>query len=273
MSILNKFRSLKRSIQNLKIKKTCEKVARELSAILSNHSNEIPCLIVSYNNGIYVENTVKQLEKYNIKPIILDNNSTDKKSLESLESLLNSDRAYVVFSDKNLGHMIGFMAPIYDTLPELFAYTDPDLQFSDKLPDDFLVQLAELTEQYKCYKAGFALDLLDGEKIIDFQSTIRPSKPPFINIPYSTRSYESRYWRKRLIHEKLEIYEASIDTTFAVYRKSNYFGVFFDAVRVAGDYTAIHLPWFPERDLFDSEALKNYLASNKSSHLDINKFK
>jgi hypothetical protein len=63
------------------------------------------------------------------------------------------------------------------------------------------------------------------------------------------------------------MYLADIDTTFAVYRKSNYQGhLRSPAIRVAGDYTAIHLPWFLNLDIITELEKQQYLQKNKSTH-------
>lgn len=62
------------------------------------------------------------------------------------------------------------------------------------------------------------------------------------------------------------MYASPIDTTFAVYRKQNYFGDFHNAIRVAGDYSAIHLPWFIELDLMNDADRDIYNKSNVSSN-------
>lgn len=63
----------------------------------------------------------------------------------------------------------------------------------------------------------------------------------------------------------LKCYAAKIDTTFAVYRKSNFRYDFYDGVRVAGAFSAIHLPWFPELDIMTAEEKASYLDKNNIS--------
>jgi hypothetical protein len=90
-------------------------------------------------------------------------------------------------------------------------------------------------------------------------------KPFVFQKSYTIQEWESQFWRRRLPHESLEIYAERIDTTFAVYRKSNYRNDFYDAVRVAGDYSAIHLPWFPKLDIMTDAQRRQYLKKSKSS--------
>ncbi|HIO90613.1 MAG TPA: glycosyltransferase family 2 protein [Campylobacterales bacterium] len=255
--IFNKYR-------DNKLKKDSINLASDIKNALENCADEIPVFIVSYNNGIYVENTINQLQSFGITPIIIDNNSTDLTSLKILKKIKNNHTAQVVFSDKNFGFMVGFLNHIYPLLPEVFAYSDPDLQFNKNLPDDFLSKLASLTKKYSVYKAGFALELLEEETIIDQVINKMRGVPMIYNQEFSVREWESQYWRIPISHDNLILYSAPIDTTFAVYKKSNYNG-FFDAIRVAGDYSAIHLPWFPRLDLMAESNKREYLKGNNSS--------
>ena len=248
------------------IAKKTEEITNELKIILQNSSNKIPVIIVSYNNGVYVDNTVKQLNTFNIEPIIIDNNSSCENTLKVLNELKTKSLASVIKSKHNHGHMVGFLKPIYDLLPDVFAYTDPDLQFNENLPENFLDVLAELTNEFPVFKAGFALSLENNGPIKDTRYPKYHYKPIHFERNFTIKEFESMFWTYRLMHKHLELYGADIDTTFAVYRKSNFFGNFYSAVRVAGDYSAIHLPWFEDLELFSEEDKKNYNKKNISSN-------
>lgn len=261
-------RHLKDFRHNLRLKKT-QKLSRKLVAQLNKilpQCSGIPIIIISYNNGIYVKNTCEQLDKLAIKPIIIDNNSTDKKTLDILIALSNSNKAYIALSSYNFGHEVGFIEPVYKLLPDVFAYTDPDLQFNNNLPENFLNILSDLTTEFSVFKAGFSLAL---EIEAEFKDTTFHSchhKPIFFEKTLTIKEFESRYWKNRLQHNNLELYASPIDTTFAVYRKQNYIGNFHSAVRVAGDFSAIHLPWFKDLDLMTDNDRDIYNKKNTSSN-------
>ncbi len=258
-------RSLRDKFKSNRLKKQCAQLEQQLGDALKKCTDDIPILIVSYNNGVYVDNTVRQLLKFNLNPIIIDNHSDDPDTLKTLNNLRLSKNAQVAFSSNNFGHFVGFIDPIYALLPEVFAYTDPDLEFNENLPADFMSVLSELTQKHSVYKAGFALDLKENAIIKEVLLNVTEKKP----IPYSRnftiREWESQFWRLRIAHDSLEIYAAGVDTTFAVCRKSNYIGRFFDGIRVAGNYSAIHLPWFPELDLMGDKEREKYMKKNKST--------
>ena len=112
------------------------------------------------------------------------------------------------------------------------------------MPTDFLETLSGLTARYKVYKAGLALPVYPEQELTK-QTKKRHKTDPF---PYheniTVTDWERQHWRFPLIDDRYTLYAAPVDTTFAVYRKSNYIGNFFDAVRLSGeDFDAIHLPW------------------------------
>ena len=225
----------------------------------------IPILVICYNNGIYVENMANQLRQLNQNPLIIDNNSDDASTLQTLGRLEQNGVATVIYSTKNFGHMVGFQDPIYNVLPDVFAYTDPDLQFNPNMPPGFLDTLSDLTAQFSVYKAGLALQLPEGLETIDASFVRRWTYPFEGRRTYSIRSHEERFWRFKLEHATLDLWHAEIDTTFAVYNKKHFHGKFLEAIRIGGLYGCIHLPWFPQLDLFSPEQKKTYLKGNLST--------
>lgn len=253
-------------LKNWFFKKENHQMIKDLSEIL-NHQNkdQIPVLIVCYNNGVHVLNMVEQLNKFKIIPIIINNASTDTETLLTLNKIKDLGLAHLIHSKKNFGHLIGFRDSIYALLPEVFAYTDPDLQLNENLPNDFLWQLAAITNKYSVYKAGFALTLLASEQMIDNHHLKIKFRPFTFKKEFNVLEWEKRFWRFKLNNQEYDLFQADIDTTFAVYRKSNFSGNFFDAIRVAGNFEAIHLPWYPNLDLIDSNQKKIYTHKNLSS--------
>ena len=240
-------------------------VGQRVRAALAHLTDEIPCFIVCYNNASHVEQMVAQLNSMGISPIILDNASTCAQTNVLLDAM-HQNHCYVVQVGRNLRHKVGFLPGIFECMPEVFAYTDPDLSFDQQLPRDFLQTLRSLSLEYGVFKAGCALTL-DADEI-NKQLTISRYKSgsrPYERT-YSVLDWESRYWRFKLQRaDDLEVYAAPLDTTFAVYNKGNYRGSFMDAVRIAGDYAATHLPWYPRLDNMSVSERAAYLKSNKSS--------
>lgn len=259
------FKNFRHTLRLKKTKILSSKLVDQVRKIIPNIT-DIPVIVVSYNNGVYVHNMCKQLNKLNIKPVVIDNNSNDKKTLATLNGLSERGNAFIAYSSYNFGHGVGFIEPVYKLLPDIFAYTDPDLQLNDNLPKNFLDILAMLTDRYSTFKAGFALSLDINKPLKKTKFHSIHYKPIFFEKNLSIREFESKYWKFKLDDDEFEIYTAPIDTTFAVYRKENYTGDFHHAIRVANNFSAIHLPWFDDIDILDSNDKTSYLKNNKSSN-------
>lgn len=227
--------------------------------------DKIPVILISYNNARYLEFSIQQYQKFNLKPIVIDNASSDLVTRELLAKFDSDKSAIVVRSNHNFGHMVGFSTPVYDELPIYFAYSDPDLLFNPELPPDFMQVLSKLTDHFQVFKAGFALGI-DGIGKLKENRTWKKVKSPIpFEKNYSIKEWESRFWAIRVQHPELEIYAAPIDTTFAVYNKSNFCFDYMSAVRVAGKFTSVHLPWFEDLDIMTDDDLARYKIQNKSS--------
>jgi hypothetical protein len=237
----------------------------QLRSFLSARDGEIPVFIICYNNGKYVANFVEQLARFSIVPIVIDNASKDSATLMQLTHLEKSKRISLLRMRRNYGHKVGFLPGIYESFPEIFAYTDPDLALSGELPHDFLTQLEAVTRLFKVFKAGLALQIPDGLEVISKKYQKLKFKPIRYQREYSVVEWEDQYWVKKLQHDSLEVYSAAIDTTFAVYNKNEYTGDFFSAVRVGGVFSCIHIPWFPQLDIMSKGDRRRYMVANKSS--------
>jgi hypothetical protein len=116
---------------------------------------------------------------------------------------------------------------IYDTLPNKYILTDPDLEFNKNLPNNFIEEMINISTYYEAEKVGFALliDANDIRNVISFGKSII--------------DFEKQYWMCKFYYPKHELYSAAIDTTFCLINKNNKGGHY----RIAGDYTCKHLPW------------------------------
>lgn len=240
-------------------------IGKNIKQALSTINDPIPCFIVCYNNHSYVKRMVEQLNSKGLTPIILDNNSHSAVTRDFL-SKIHMNGARVVYVGKNLRHKIGFLPGIYEWMPEVFAYTDPDLLFDAKLPTNFLNVLRDLTVEYSVFKAGMALSIIHEELDLDLAILKRYYSSIYLDEKLTVADWESQFWRFRLLRDDdLIIYAAAVDTTFAVYNKKNYHGSFMDAVRVAGNYSAIHVPWYPNLNNMTREEHAAFYTKNKSS--------
>jgi glycosyltransferase involved in cell wall biosynthesis len=211
--------------------------------------SDTPIIVPVFNNPTYTRNMLGQLRRFDLHNIyLIDNGSTS----EEMQAFLDEAErlAIVVRTGQNRGPRdIVLSAASYECLPDVFCVTDPDLEFSPTLPEDFLAQLLSLTRKYKVGKAGMALRIDDSELMHDRKFRANGGS-------YHATEWEHQFWRDRIGHldDENPIYRANIDTTFALYDK-RFFSPnnFYDAIRVAGNFTCRHLPWYRESRIGASE--------------------
>lgn len=217
----------------------------------------IPVYIIAYNNLYHVSKMVSQLEKYTQNIFIIDNNSNYPKLLEYYEKEF---KYKLIRMEKNEGHLV--FLKLMDTFPEYFVVTDPDLEFNENMPLDFLDQLVSLAKKYDTAKMGLALSISDSDE--------------FVPGPYHGRlnivDWENQFWKNRISNKKYELYEADIDTTFFVGNKKRLIEYYRDIsdkkglIRVAGNFTCKHLPWYKENWIhYPNDELSYYNTANCST--------
>jgi FkbM family methyltransferase len=202
---------------------------------------DIPIIIICYNNYLYVKNTLDQVSKINkeyYKNIqILNNKSTCVNTIDFLNNvdvkvINNLDNNGPWISSDNNKH-------IYDVLPNKFILTDPDLKLNENIPSNFIEILSYLSDKYGTSKIGFALDISDFEKF--YKGEYHKGR--------SIYYWEKQFWINKIQNDNYELYKADIDTTFCLINKDNLSKHDYQ-VRIAGNFTAKHLPWYIENDIY-----------------------
>jgi FkbM family methyltransferase len=143
---------------------------------------------------------------------------------------------------------------LYNILPDKFILTDSDLEFNKKLPSNFIEILSQLSNEQNAYKIGFALDISDFDKM--FQGIYCFNKTIY--------EWELQNWNKdlKIDHPTFDLFKTGIDTTFCLINKT-----VADSrvtIRVAGDFTAKHIPWYIENPIYTSEELVNLAKKSKN---------
>ena len=210
----------------------------------------IPIIVISFNNGRYVNHMVEQLRRFaaltDIR--ILDNCSTDPETLAYLESA----PVTVLRNTTNVGPWISPTnnAELYASLPDMFVLTDPDLELNPALPPTFIQSMIDVARRHNASKVGFALDISTPELFL---------QGPYVGAG-TIADHESQFWRHPIPDEPLELYRAPVDTTFCVINKR-----FVDHgsrhIRIAGNFTAKHLPWYTTNPLYSVADLRASLGS------------
>ena len=249
-------------------------------------SQDIPIVIICYNNYRYVENTLSQIlrinKEYYKNIIILNNASTCEDTIEYLRKLgsgsgssdgSGSGSDGVVSIINNIGNFGPWIAAdnnshIYNVLPNKFVLTDPDLKLNENIPSNFVDILATLSDKYKTTKIGLALDITEHHKFYQTAEYMA-------NL--SIYDWEKRFWIDRIEDADYVLYKADIDTTFCLINKDNVAAAAVAAaaaaaaatayiqIRVAGNFTAKHIPWYIDNEVYN--IYDNYSACINTTHI------
>ena len=219
----------------------------------------IPTVIISWNQLSFVKNMVEKLKKYKNPIIILDNNSTFKPIFNYYKEIKEElgEKITIKLLKENYGSNV--YLKIKHRLPKVFMLSDPDIDINEKMPENFAEILFKLSNKYRVYKVGLALELKDKEK---FVRCAQKGNPLY--------KYQLRYWKDKIPNKDYELYRAAVDTTFCLVNsryKVKGINPIMPAIRIAGNFTARHLPWYKNllKDMIPSDELYMYFKNNKSS--------
>lgn len=218
--------------------------------------SNIPIIINNLNRLSTTKKLVEDLMKLGYNNIhILDNNSTYPPLLYWYNDLQLEGKVTVKLFDKNYGQLAlwnsGYIAKFKDELR--IVYTDSDIELNAGSKEGFIEELVEYSIQMQS-KVGLALQIDD---------------LPETELGDRVRKHEAQFWEKR--RGITRTYKAYIDTTFAVIDPNKPFT--YEALRVAGDFTARHMPWYTdwsnmtEEEKYVLEHLDNKHSTYKGYYL------
>ncbi len=174
---------------------------------------------------------------------ILDNDSK-YPGCKTLYRILEEKGVKVHYIEANSGSLAlwntGYINQFYNE--PYIVYTDSDITLGRDCPNNFIERLVEVSKKYNYHKVGLAL---------------RIDNLPDTTYGNIAREHESKFWINEL--EK-DLYKSDIDTTFAIIDPQKPFT--YEAIRVAGDLTANHLPWYNQDPLSEEE--KYVIKHNES---------
>lgn len=188
---------------------------------------DIPVVINNRNRYTYLLRLIGWLEEAGMKKIIiLDNDSTYPPLLGYYARTPHR----VVKLGANVGHHALWKSELYKEIESgFYIYTDPDMVPVDDCPKDLVAYLLRQLAKYSpIEKIGIGL------KIDDL--------PDHYSGKQKVLEWESRYWTLPVADG---IYNAEVDTTFALYRPfTNGAQWVAPAYRTGPPYIAYHLPWY-----------------------------
>jgi len=230
---------------------------QKINKLFPNWKN-IPFVTISYNSLTFIKNFIDQLKRFPNPIIIIDNASTYKPLKSYFMNIKHElrDRITIHQLDYNYGHTVYLQRK--DLLPSIYILSDPDLELHKDMPLNASEVLLKLSEQYKAYKVGSALDLSDKDNFIQCKNYTRGK---------SIYDWESQFWEYPINNKKHELYNADIDTTLCLvnlkFKDNN------KNIRVAGNFTAKHLPWYKDyiKKNVPLDEIKEWKKNNKSSSI------
>lgn len=189
----------------------------------------IPIIINNFNRFNTTKKLVKDLLCLGYTDLhILDNGSTYPPLLEWYET-----NPCIIERLSNMGNLAIYNSDYINKFKGWVAYTDSDIQLGKNTPKEFIERMIEVAEKYNYNKVGLAL---------------RVDNLPDTEYALLAKLWESKYWTKMV--EK-DIYEADVDTTFCIIKVGQPFQ--YQALRIAGDLTAEHIPWYKDYNNLDDE--------------------
>lgn len=231
------------SIDVLKLKFKRKFAFKNLNIIKNNHS--IPIIINNRNRLYDLRKLLDYLESKDFKQIlIIDNQSTYLPLIEFYK-----DTKYEVHRlQTNLGYLSLWKINLFKKFKNhYYVYTDPDILPIPECPDDFLHYFKDCLEKNThIEKIGFGLKIDDLPK--------NPTSQKIIEI-------ENKFWKKKI--DKY-LYEAPIDTTFAMYKPNSFGGYWLKSLRTNFPYLARHLTWYDDRDHNEDKFYNQNIIKNSS---------
>lgn len=201
-------------------------------------NKDVVVFVLSYNKLGYLEKLIAWLEKAGFRKIfIVDNASTYSPLVEYLQA--SSHTVYRL--EKNYGHLAVWECGLFDDMLRVHPYivTDPDILPIEECPGEVTHHFWRiLSDHPEVTKVGFSL------KIDDIPDTYSLKK--------NVIEWEKQFWKKSIGDG---LYDASIDTTFALYRPGIYPNDkrWWRSIRTGFPFIARHLPWYENSLLPKSE--------------------
>lgn len=234
--------------QRLYVQRSIE-ASKETTLLSEFPVDKIPVFINCRDRVDTLKKTINSIKRAGFKEVyLIDNQSTYPKLLEYYH---NTDHQVVLLGE-NMGHKAPWESLAVKLLSEGRPYvvTDPDVVLSEKYTPQIISKFMQIFDQYPGYvKIGAALSIDDLPTHYEHKNTVQ--------------KWEQQFWSNEIANSsKLIAYDAEIDTTFAIYRP-NLGYITLPSIRIGGDYTAKHLPWYQNSTLLDEE--DEYYKSHASS--------
>ena len=219
----------------------------------------IPIVIISFNQLFYLKKLIDFLLKNNFSNIVIIDNSSDYPPLLAYFASLSTNKKVTIHKlTENIGHLVFWEnTDLYKKYSKGYhVVTDADIVPLEDTPKDFITKFRKLLDNNReISKVGFSLYL-------DDLPESNPNRDKII-------SWEEQFWKNKVNN----YFNASIDTTFALYRPnySRSKDDFLKAIRTDAPYTAMHGGWYIDPTALTEEQKYYIQTANDSSSWLTNK--
>lgn len=210
-----------------------EKITRALTA---DQWKSTPIFIICRDRLSDLMLLIKWLESADMKNIILVDNDS---AYPPLVQYLKKTPYQVIETKKNIGHTVVWKEGISKTLfpGQFYIVNDPDVIPDKDCPKDAIRYFYSLHKKYTGYqKVGFGL------KIDDL--------PKKYKLKEQVLDWEQQFWKTPL---EDNVFDAAVDTTFALYKPYTDFYMLHPSIRTGGPYVAKHLAWYVDSEKINEE--------------------
>jgi hypothetical protein len=143
---------------------------------------------------------------------------------------------------------------LYTIENEYHIYTDSDVVPVEEIPDSFIDDMVEMAKRHNILKLGLSLKIDDLPDHFAFKQQVIAHEGDF-------------FLRGHIADEKCDIFNAPVDTTFALNAPGLNCGLHWErAGRTGGLYFARHAPWYYDTDNLPEDEKYYYENITQSSH-------
>lgn len=207
-----------------------------------------PIIINNFNRLTYFSRTLDALRSRGYENVyVIDNAST----YEPLLDYYRAEKLRVFYLDQNVGYLALWRTSIYKNfVHSYYAYTDPDIEPVAECPADFMTHFLGVLDRYPdVAKVGFGLAIDD--------------IPLSYELGGEVMKHEMQF---HMDSPEEGLFNAPIDTTFALYRPKKIGGWWLKGIRTTKPYLARHLPWYADSAHPTEEELFYQRTTQASTH-------
>jgi GT2 family glycosyltransferase len=215
-----------------------EKIAKRLDQVVKKPA-DIPVFIICRDRVSGLKELVPWLEKHQLKKIVFIDNASE---YDKLTDYFDKTPYQVLKMNRNIGHRVPWIGGLVPLLVphDFYIVTDPDVIPTEYCPDDAIKYFLQVHKDFPHHwKVGFGL------KIDDL--------PNHYALKKKVVDWEGQFWKYEIAPG---LYEASVDTTFALYKPYTYTYTLHPSIRTGEPYVARHIAWYvdskslTEEDIF-----------------------